>query len=243
MDHTTDATALSFDTVSFSFDRSLPPVLSNVSFSIPPRSFTTIVGPSGGGKSTVLKLAAGIETPVQGKVYRPLRTRMIFQSAGLLPWLTALDNVLIGLTDVRATPAQKKKKAEKALQDLGLGEHLHKTPRELSGGQRQRVGIARALVSEPELLLLDEPFSALDVESTASLSADILRIWSERNITMLMVSHSIEDAVALSDTILVCSGGTVSHHISIALPRPRAHDSALVKEQIQKVRALIPDGK
>ena len=233
--------ALSLSNVAFSFDKHTPPVVHDVSFVVPIHSFTTIVGPSGGGKSTLLKLAAGIEMPTQGSIDRPLRTRMIFQSAGLLPWLSALDNVLIGLTDSTLSKAHRIKKATQVLGELGLGEHLYKTPRELSGGQRQRVGIARALVSDPELLLLDEPFSALDVESTASLSQEILRIWKERMMTMLMVSHSIEDAVVLSDTVLVCSGGTVAKHVDVSIPRPRAHEDDAVRKLVKKVRGFIPE--
>lgn len=236
----TNPKALSFADVDFSFEKHGPLVLQSVTLSLAPRTFTTIVGPSGGGKSTILKLAAGIEKPVRGTVDRTVRTRMIFQTGGLLPWLSALDNVLIGLVDNRASKGKKRELALQALDEVGLRSHVTKTPRELSGGQRQRVGIARALVAEPELLLLDEPFSALDVESAAALSKDVMRMYAEREITMLMVSHSIEDAVMLSDEILVCSNGTISARVPVTFEYPRDKESAEVRALVQAVKHHMP---
>jgi sulfonate transport system ATP-binding protein len=219
----------------------MPAVLHAVSFALAPGTFTVIVGSSGGGKSTLLRLAAGLDAPTAGIVKNGARTRMIFQNAALLPWLSALDNVLIGTTDINGTKAEKKAKALAALAEIGLAEHAAKLPRELSGGQRQRVGIARALVSEPRFLLLDEPFSALDFETSEKLSQEVLDIFAQKGITMLMVSHSIEDAVLLADEIFVCAGGTIAERVNVPLERPRSRADAHVLSLISQVRKFIPE--
>ncbi len=226
--------------MSFAYEPHLPDVLHDVSFTLPAHSFTAIVGPSGSGKSTVLRLAIGLDTPRAGKVDARARTRMVFQNGALLPWRTAKDNVLIGLTGARHSPAQKEKLARAALTDLGIEDYADQYPRDLSGGQRQRVGIARALVAEPEFLLLDEPFSALDVETTERLSQEILGIFAKGDISMLLVSHSIEDAVLLADRILVCDGGGITHEVPVALPRPRLRTDAAVMKLVEEVKGLIP---
>jgi ABC-type nitrate/sulfonate/bicarbonate transport system ATPase subunit len=232
---------VSYKNVSFSYGPHMAAVLHDISFDLAPQTFTVIVGPSGGGKSTLLRLAARLCKPSAGTVTNTARTRMIFQNAALLPWLSALDNVLIGTTDVKGAKAEKIACAKEALEDIGLAEHMQKMPRELSGGQRQRVGIARALVSEPELLLLDEPFSALDIETAEKLSSEVLEIFKTKGITMLMVSHSIEDAVLLADEVLVCAGGTIAERVVIDLPRPRNRLDAEVQQLVKKVRKFIPE--
>ncbi|MDB5265649.1 MAG: aliphatic sulfonate transporter ATP-binding protein [Parcubacteria group bacterium] len=235
------APILSFEAVSFGYGPHLPSILTNVSFMLKPDTFTVIVGPSGGGKSTLLRLASRLDVPTSGTVKNTARTRMIFQNAALLPWKTALQNVLVGTTDLPGTPAEKKARALAALAEMSLTEHANKTPRELSGGQRQRVGIARALVSEPQFLLLDEPFSALDFETAEKLSQEVLAIFNKKGITMLMVSHSIEDAVLLADEILVCAGGTIADHVVVPMPRPRNRTDAQVLALIAQVRKFIPE--
>lgn len=232
---------LSFEAVSFGYGPHLPTILEKVSFALQPNTFTVIVGPSGGGKSTILRLVTGLDKPTTGTVTNNARTRMVFQNAALLPWKSALDNVLIGTTDLPGTKAEKLERAKKALAEMGLAEHMAQMPRELSGGQRQRVGIARALVSEPQLLLLDEPFSALDFETVEKLSEEVLAIFAKKNITMLMVSHSIEDAVLLADEILICANGTIAEHVPVNLPRPRERTDAQMLALIKKVRAFIPE--
>jgi ABC-type nitrate/sulfonate/bicarbonate transport system ATPase subunit len=237
MEH--EQSAVSFDRVRFAYPGGSD-VLHGVSFSLPMRSFTVVVGPSGSGKSTVLDLAAGLTKPTAGKVERALRTRMVFQSGALLPWLTALDNVLLGLADrPKLGREAKERRAREALRELGIEAFSRHYPRDLSGGQRQRVGIARALVAEPELLLLDEPFSALDADTTAHLSAEVEALYQKKEMSMLMVSHSIEDAVLLADEILVVAGGRLAERIVVPLPRPRRRDDARVAALIERVKGLL----
>ncbi len=231
---------LTFEKVSFAYEPHLPVVMHDVSFDLAPRSFTAIVGPSGGGKSTLLRLAVGLEKVSGGVVTNRVRTRMIFQNAGLLPWRTVQENVHLGFAGTPGTKKEHEKRIHAELASLGLTDFAHVYPRELSGGQRQRVGIARALVSDPDLLLLDEPFSALDVETTEHLSLELLQIFADRNISMLMVSHSIEDAVLLADQVLVFSGGTISHRVPVSLSRPRSREDASVERLVKEVKHLIP---
>jgi NitT/TauT family transport system ATP-binding protein len=231
---------LTFDHVSFSYEPHLPTVVKDVSFTLAPRTFTAIVGPSGGGKSTLLNLTVGLQKATSGQVTNSVRTRMIFQNAALLPWRTVQQNVHLGFAGTPGSKKEHKKRVTEELANLGLTSFADTYPRDLSGGQRQRVGIARALVSDPELLLLDEPFSALDVETTEHLSLELLDIFAKRNITMFMVSHNIEDAVLLADEIFVFSGGIISHKIPVMLPRPRVRESAQVEKIIKEVKGFIP---
>lgn len=231
--------AVVFDRVRFSYPTG-PEVLHGVSFSLPMRSFTVVVGPSGSGKSTILGLVSGLAKPAAGKVERALRTRMVFQSGALLPWLTALENVLLGLMDRSKLGSEaKERRAREALRELGIEAFARQYPRDLSGGQRQRVGIARALVADPELLLLDEPFSALDADTAAHLAAQVEGLYQKNEMTMLMVSHSIEDAVLLADEILVVAGGRLAERVVVPLPRPRARDDARVVALVERVKGLL----
>ncbi len=231
---------LEFNNVKFSYEPNLPEVIHNLTFSLPAGSITVIVGASGSGKSTVLRLAIGLDTATSGTVTRTARTRMIFQSGALLPWATAVENVCVGFTGEHIAEPEQKKRALAALKELGIDHLANAYPRALSGGQRQRVGIARALVSEPELLLLDEPFSALDVQTADTLSQELLNIHAKRTKTMFMVSHSIEDAVVLADTILVFRDGVIAHTVEVELPRPRKRDDVHVLALVTKIKALLP---
>ena len=164
----------------------------------------------------------------------------IFQDATLLPWRTVRENVHLGFAGTPGTKKEHKKRVTEELANLGLTDFADVYPRDLSGGQRQRVGIARALVSDPELLWLDEPFSALDVETTEHLSQELLQIYAKRNITMFMVSHNIEDAVLLAGEIFVFSGGKISHKVPVTLPRPRNRESSAVEHLVKEVKGYIP---
>ena len=231
---------LTFDHVSFSYEPHLPVIMKDVSFTLNQGSFTAIVGPSGGGKSTMLNLTVGLQKATSGTVTNNARTRMIFQNAALLPWRTVIENVHLGFAGTPGSKKEHRKRVIEELANLGLTDFADVYPRDLSGGQRQRVGIARALVSDPELLLLDEPFSALDVETTEHLSEELLQIFAKRNITMFMVSHNIEDAILLADEIFVFSGGTISHKVQVPLTRPRTRGTAPVDRLVKEVHGFIP---
>jgi ABC-type nitrate/sulfonate/bicarbonate transport system ATPase subunit len=192
-----------------------------------------IVGPSGCGKSTLLRIIAGLEDKSAGILTAPANQAMVFQSGALLPWKTALENAAFGLTmrgDKKAIPT-----ARKLLNEMGLKELESRYPRELSGGQRQRVGIARALAVDPEVLLLDEPFSALDPINTNLLHQDLLKIWYNRGFTVVLVSHSLEEAAFLADRVAVMGRGRILQIIDIDLPRPRKSEKLFKKvEAIEK---------
>jgi len=236
---TSGESLLTFNNVSFAYDRSLPVVLNDVSFSLKPRSFTVIVGPSGGGKSTLLRLAIGLDKPTEGSVENRARTRMVFQSGALLPWRTALENVKLGFADHHKDAGAENREAYAALAELGIREFADAYPRNLSGGQRQRVGIARALVAQPELMLLDEPFSALDGETTARLVEEVERLYRSQNMTFLMVSHSVEDAVVLADEIFVIGKGGIAGKMTVDIPRPRRRDDPMALRMVTHAKELI----
>ena len=238
--HDAQTPVLTFDKVSFAYSAHSPEVMHDVSFSLKSRTFTTVIGPSGGGKSTLLALTTGLQKAIRGTVTNPSRTRMIFQNAALLPWRTVRQNMHLGFEGAPGTHKEHEKRLHDELANLGLADFKDVYPRDLSGGQRQRVGLARALVSDPDLLLLDEPFSALDVETTERLSEELLKIFASRDITMFMVSHSIEDAVLLADEIFVFSGGTISHKVPMTFPRPRNREDAQVEKMVKEVKRMIP---
>ncbi len=170
--------------------------LRNISCAVAEREFVCIVGASGCGKSTLLKLIAGLEQPTSGTIVKPDRVGMSFQLGALLPWRTARDNVALGLEDKGLSRQILERRIDVELARVNMLAYKDKYPNELSGGQRQRVGIARALATDPAVLLLDEPFSALDPKTTAELHDDIIEIWRQTKKTIVMVSHLIEEAVS-----------------------------------------------
>lgn len=199
--------------------------------------FTVIIGPSGCGKSTFSKLIVGLEEPTAGTIVRPERIAMVFQSGALLPWLTAAQNIATVL-EVQGMPqARVRRRVHAYLEMVGLSGRAEALPRELSGGQRQRVGVARALAVEPELLVLDEPFAALDIKATELLHQDLLTIWQKTSQTVLMVSHSIEEAVTLADRVVLMNAGRIVRSYDLAdLPRPRRERADSFIEQVQSIR-------
>ncbi len=231
---------VTFENVTFRYEPNEPIIAENISLELQPRTFTTIVGPSGGGKSTLLQLTVGLAKPLSGTVKNAARTRMVFQSGALLPWRTVYDNVMLGFTGLSLSKNERKERVRQELANLGLTDLSHAYPRDLSGGQRQRVGIARALVSDPELLLLDEPFSALDVETTQKLSEELLGIFASRPITVLMVSHNIEDAVLLADQVFVFAHKVIEHVIPVTLPRPRHATDPEFERLVKEIKGKIP---
>lgn len=201
-------------------------VLDNVELGIARGSFVAIVGRSGCGKSTLLRLVAGLEQPSSGALVTRgegggvLDTRIMYQDARLLPWKTVLQNVMLGLG--RGARDQ----ARAVLDEVGLLERANDWPAQLSGGQRQRVALARALVHRPQLLLLDEPLGALDALTRIEMHALIERLWREHRFTALLVTHDVQEAVALGDRILLIEQGRVALDQAVPLDRPRARASA-----------------
>lgn len=199
--------------------------------------FIVLVGPSGCGKSTLIKLIAGLEQPSAGELQRPDNVSMVFQSGALFPWLTVAQNVEAVLQVRGLSAAQIKRRVRLNLEMVELAEFAAKYPRELSGGQRQRVGLARALAVEPEVLVLDEPFAALDIKTTDTLHGDLLRIWQETHQTIVMVSHSIEEAVTLADRVILMNAGRIVRTYHLAdLPRPRRDQAENFIHQVQAIR-------
>jgi sulfonate transport system ATP-binding protein len=200
-------------------------VLKGLDVSVAPGEFVAIVGRSGCGKSTLLRLMAGLDSPNAGTVALDGQApqpgspvvRMMFQDARLLPWRRVVDNVALGL------PPGRRAEAKAALEEVGLAERGGDWPSILSGGQRQRVALARALASRPQVLLLDEPLGALDALTRLEMQGLIERVWQEHRVTAVLVTHDVEEAVALADRIIVLSEGQVALDLRIDLPRPRDH--------------------
>jgi NitT/TauT family transport system ATP-binding protein len=226
--------------------------LTDVSLEIKPNEFVCLVGPSGCGKSTLLRLVAGLLAPSAGtvtiggsRVTEPRAdTGIVFQAPTLLPWATVLDNVLFPVDMMGKLDDAARRRARALLDLVGLAGFEGKYPRELSGGMQQRAGICRALVHDPDILLMDEPFGALDALTREELTMEVLRIWREQPKTILFVTHSIPEAVLLADRVVVMSArpGRISEVIEVALPRPRDFDMEARHEfqsATHRVRELI----
>lgn len=205
--------------------------IADISFSVSSGEFLCIVGPSGSGKTTLLQILAGLLPPTSGQVWlagEPLtkpqpEISIVFQKPNLMPWRTVLDNVLLPL-QIQAAPAAKaQQRGQEALTLVGLSEFAAAYPKQLSGGMEQRVAVARALIQQPQILLLDEPFGALDALTRERLNLELLRLWQSRNLTAIMVTHNIREAVFLADRVLVLSPrpATISAEFVINLPRSR----------------------
>lgn len=207
--------------------------LTNVTMDINKGEFVSLLGPSGCGKTTLLRIIADLLTPTSGEVSiageSPKQARLkqrygiVFQSAVLYDWRTVKKNIMLPLEIMHVPKADREERAEKMLELVGLKDFANHYPRQLSGGMQQRVGIARSLAIQPEILLMDEPFSALDEFTREKLHEDLLRIWRKTNKTIVFVTHNISESVFLSDRVCVLSPhpGRLSALIDIELPRPR----------------------
>jgi NitT/TauT family transport system ATP-binding protein len=233
-------------------DRRERTVLEGVDFRLMEGEIVGLLGKSGSGKSTLLRIMAGLIQANGGEVrYRgqmmkgPARgISMVFQSFALFPWLTVEENVQLGLEALGVPKDEREERAQEAIELIGLGGFESAYPKELSGGMRQRVGFARALVMRPDILLMDEAFSALDVLTSETLRSDLLELWGERRIPtkgMLVVSHNIEEAVFMCDRILVFSSdpGRVRAEIPVPLEHPRDPDSAPFRQIVDEVYAMM----
>lgn len=218
--------------------------LSNVQLDIEPGAFISLIGPSGCGKSTLLMLIAGLQQSDSGtllldgeQITKPSFERgLVFQDPTLFPWLNVYDNIAFALK-VRKIYHQKKNDITDLIRIIGLEGFEKSYPHQLSGGMRQRVSLARALVGHPKVLLLDEPFGALDAFTRMNMQDELLRIWKENNMTMIMVTHDVDEAIYLSDRVVAMTPrpGRVERMIDIKLPRPRARGS----EDFLKYRAKL----
>jgi NitT/TauT family transport system ATP-binding protein len=225
--------------------------LEDVSLTCEPGEFVVVVGPSGCGKSTLLNIAAGMIKPDGGQVEldgKPIEgpgpdRAMVFQEHGLFAWLTAEQNIEFGLKMAGMPKAVRKQRVIEALRQVHLSPSAGKMPHELSGGMRQRVAIARALVMGPAVLLMDEPFAALDAQTRTLLHEQLQELWVQTRKTILFVTHSVGEAVRLADRIIVLHShpGRIRREIPIDLPHPRNFDSPRINELVGLVRREIED--
>ena len=227
-------------------------VLEDVNLTLKDGEIVGLLGRSGSGKSTLLRIVSGLLKPTSGDVLwrgRALQgpadgIAMVFQSFALFPWLTVQENVELGL-EARSVPrAERERRAEDAIDLIGLGGYEHAYPKELSGGMRQRVGLARALVVHPDLLLMDEPFSALDVLTAETLRTDLIDLWSEGKLplkSVLMVTHNIEEAVLMCDRVLVFASnpGRVASELKVPFPHPRNRLAPDFRQMVDDIYALM----
>jgi NitT/TauT family transport system ATP-binding protein len=227
-------------------------VLEDVNLSLHEGEIVGLLGRSGSGKSTLLRIVAGLLEPTEGEVLwhdQPIHgpaegVAMVFQSFALFPWLTVQENVELGLEARGVSRAERGKLAEDAIDLIGLGGFESAYPKELSGGMRQRVGLARALVVHPDLLLMDEPFSALDVLTAETLRTDLIDLWSEGRLpirSILMVTHNIEEAVLMCDRILIFSSnpGRVASELRVPFTHPRNRLDPAFREMVDDIYGLM----
>ena len=230
-------------------------VLDNVTLSLRENEIVALLGKSGAGKTTLLRIIAGLTKPTSGQArYRgkqitsPLKSiAMVFQNSALMPWLTVLENVELGLEAQGVPSTERRRRALKVIDTVGLDGFESAYPRELSGGMQQRVGFARALVVNPEILLMDEPFSALDVLTAENLKTDLIDLWEDKQTdtkSILLVTHSIEEAVLLADRIIIFGSdpGYVRAELVVTLSRPRYEQSKAFINFVEEIYCLMTTG-
>jgi NitT/TauT family transport system ATP-binding protein len=225
--------------------------LDGISFEVRPNEFTVIVGPSGCGKSSLLYIAAGLTQATSGHIHtggkmvtEPGADRgMVFQSYTLFPWLTVRSNVEYGLKRKGVAPAERQRIVDHYLSEIGLAAFADHYPKQLSGGMMQRVAIARALANDPDILLMDEPFGALDSQTRHSMQKLLLRVWEQSLKTVAFVTHDIDEAILLGDRVIVMTArpGKVKADIRIDIPRPRDPEIMLEPEFIAIKRRIIAE--
>ena len=229
--------ALSLDGITCTFvSRDAPgsryTAVRDVTLAVAPGEFVSVVGPTGCGKSTLLNVAAGLLAPSAGSVHvfgEPLaginaRAGYMFQSEALMPWRTALENVIAGLQFRGVPDAEARRLGDEWLKRVGLGGFGDRYPHQLSGGMRKRTSLAQTLVLDPDIILMDEPFSALDIQTRQLMENELLELWAAKRKAVLFITHDLDEAIAMSDRVVVLSAGPASHPIgefAIDLPRPR----------------------
>ncbi len=237
-----------FQQLGLTFPGATRPVISGLDLTVAAGEFVALVGASGVGKSTLLRIVARLLAPSAGTADVPplgdgkrLPVAMVFQDARLLPWRTARDNVLFGMERLTIDPAEAARRADALLEVVGLSAHAEKWPRQLSGGQRQRVAIARALAVEPDVLLMDEPFGALDAITRETLQDELAQLHMQSGRTVLFVTHDIDEALYLADRVVLLAGSpaSVSLDRSVTLPRPRRREDPALQALAAEIRARL----
>jgi len=215
----------------------------NISFEVCPQEFVCVIGPSGCGKSTLLRVLGGLLTPTNGKVVfaggEP-RIGMVFQQSNLMPWRNVLENILLPLELEGMDTNEARAKAQDLIDLVGLSGFEGNWPRDLSGGMAHRVALARSLVHDPDILLLDEPFASLDALTRERMGTELLRIWQARQKTVIMVTHSISESLFLSDRVIVLSQrpGSIKLDLEVDLPRPRTEEMMYTSQFGEMVKRL-----
>lgn len=243
----TDSTLVSFRHVHKSWQQVT--ALQNFSLDIAAGELVVLVGSSGCGKSTLLRMLIGLEPATQGEIRvngEPVRgvgkeRGIVFQEPRLFPWLTVIDNVMLGLADEKLSRGVKRQRALAMLERVQLQEFAHALPSRLSGGMAQRVAIARGLIARPQILMLDEPFGALDALTRHTLQQELLHIHRRTGTTTLLVTHDVEEAVVLADRVVVLSPrpGRIREVVTLALPHPRQRDDESFSAACRQIRTLI----
>ncbi|WEL25860.1 ABC-type sulfonate transport system, ATPase component [Haloferax volcanii] len=246
-----EAATVSVDSLgkTYASDRRTVEALSDVEFAVEDGEFVCIVGPSGCGKTTLFRIIAGLEDATSGAVTLdgspvtgPGTDRgMVFQEYGLFPWRTVSENVAFGLEEQGVEEPARSERVTEMLELVGLDGFADAYPKELSGGMKQRVGIARALAVDPELLLMDEPFGAVDAQTRDMLHGELLDIWAETDKTVLFVTHDVEEAVTLADRVVVMAAnpGRVREIVSVDIDRPRERTESEFAAYVERIRGLI----
>lgn len=239
---------LKVENLSKTFDVKKNPILENVSFATHRREFISVIGPSGCGKSTLIRLIAGLETIGSGNIYvnnkavqgPSVERGMVFQGYTLFPWLSVTENIMYGLLRQDMSKVEAKDKALNWVNIVGLSKYKDAYPSQLSGGMKQRVAIARSLATQPEMLLMDEPFGALDAQTRAKMQAYLLQIWHNIDISIMFITHDLEEAIYLSDRIIVLKAnpGEIAEIIEVPVARPRSPDQFLTPEFLATKKRL-----
>ncbi|MBD2837526.1 ABC transporter ATP-binding protein [Pseudomonas sp. JM0905a] len=223
--------------------------LENVSLSVPDQQFAVLVGPSGCGKSSLLYLTAGLAEPTSGEIYvggkrveGPGADRgMVFQSYTLFPWLSVRQNIEFGLKRKGMVNAEREEIVDFYLNEVGLTQFADRYPKQLSGGMMQRVAIARALANDPQILLMDEPFGALDSQTRMQMQQLLLRVWEHSKKTVVFVTHDIDEAILLGDRVYVMGArpGRIKREMDVPMPRPRDMDMVMERQFIEMKREIL----
>lgn len=225
----------------FTHKRSLVTALDQVSFAVQPGEFVCLVGPSGCGKSSLLNLISGIEQPSAGSITVEGKIGFMFQEAALFPWLKIKDNIVFGLKMQGVSAIKQQPLLERYLQLVHLQVFADSYPHQLSGGMKQRVALARTLILEPDILLMDEPFAALDAQTRGLLYTELQQIWQHTKTTVVFVTHNVREAACLGDRIIVFSArpGKIKREFTVNLPRPRDINDPAVAQLSSQVMAEL----